>query len=57
MTDAIPEPLLNALVAMTPLGRMGSADEIAAAALFLASDDGAFITGQWLSPNGGAFIG
>jgi NAD(P)-dependent dehydrogenase (short-subunit alcohol dehydrogenase family) len=36
---------------------MGTADEIAAAALFLASDESSFITGQWLSPNGGIFIG
>ena len=37
--------------------RMGTPDEIAAAALFLASDESSFITGQWLSPNGGIFIG
>jgi 3-oxoacyl-[acyl-carrier protein] reductase len=37
----------------TPLGRLGEPREIAAAALFLASDESSFITGQWLSPNGG----
>jgi 3-oxoacyl-[acyl-carrier protein] reductase len=37
----------------TPLGRLGEPREIAAAALFLASDEASFITGQWLSPNGG----
>ena len=37
----------------TPLGRLGDPAEIAAAALFLASDDASFVTGQWLSPNGG----
>lgn len=37
----------------TPLGRLGQPDEIAAAAAFLASDEASFITGQWLSPNGG----
>jgi 3-oxoacyl-[acyl-carrier protein] reductase len=36
-----------------PLGRWGSADEVARAALFLASDDGSYFTGQCLSPNGG----
>jgi NAD(P)-dependent dehydrogenase (short-subunit alcohol dehydrogenase family) len=30
---------------------------VAATALFLASDDSAFYTGQWLSPNGGLVIG
>jgi 3-oxoacyl-[acyl-carrier protein] reductase len=37
----------------TPLGRMGSADDIAWAAVYLASDESAFVTGQVLSPNGG----
>jgi 3-oxoacyl-[acyl-carrier protein] reductase len=41
----------------TPLGRFGEADEVARTALFLASDDSSFFTGQWLSPNGGLFIG
>ena len=38
---------------MTPLGRLGVPDDIAAAALYLASDDASFVTGQALSPNGG----
>jgi len=37
----------------TPLGRLGTPEEIAATALFLVSDDASFVTGQWLSPNGG----
>jgi 3-oxoacyl-[acyl-carrier protein] reductase len=37
----------------TPLGRIGRPEEVAAAAAFLASDEASFITGQWLSPNGG----
>jgi NAD(P)-dependent dehydrogenase (short-subunit alcohol dehydrogenase family) len=37
----------------TPMGRLGEPREIAAVALFLASDDASFVTGQWLSPNGG----
>jgi NAD(P)-dependent dehydrogenase (short-subunit alcohol dehydrogenase family) len=37
-----------------PLGRQGTVDEIAAACLFLVSDDGGFITGQTLHVNGGA---
>jgi 3-oxoacyl-[acyl-carrier protein] reductase len=39
-----------------PLGRWGNADEVAAAALFLASDDGSYFTGQSLSPNGGILM-
>ena len=53
MSRRIPEPMLKPLVAMTPLGRVGQPDDIAAAALYFASDDSGFVTGQWLSPNGG----
>jgi 3-oxoacyl-[acyl-carrier protein] reductase len=57
MTAKVPERVMKGMIAATPLGRMGTADDIAGAALFLASDDGAFLTGQWISPNGGIFIG
>jgi 3-oxoacyl-[acyl-carrier protein] reductase len=40
-----------------PLGRWGTADEVAVSAVFLASDDSSYFTGQCLSPNGGIFIG
>ena len=51
-------PKLTAtLLARTPLGRGAEAYEVAVTALFLASDDSAFYTGQWLSPNGGGFTG
>jgi NAD(P)-dependent dehydrogenase (short-subunit alcohol dehydrogenase family) len=56
MARAVPEPLLDVLKRNTPLGRLGEAREIAAAALFLCSDESAFTTGQWLSPNGGVHI-
>lgn len=39
-----------------PLGRWGTSDEVAAAAVFLASDDGSYFTGQALSPNGGILM-
>lgn len=56
MTEKMGENLVKGLLASTPLGRMGTAEEIAALALFLASDDAAFITGQAISPNGGIHI-
>lgn len=53
MTAPIP-PLLKMLaIGQTPLGRTGQPEEVAMTALFLASDESAFFTGQWLSPNGG----
>lgn len=47
----------RALAEDTPLGRLGTAEDIAKAALFFASHDADFITGQVLSPNGGFVIG
>ena len=53
MTEDLDEALLAPLIMMSPLGRIGQADEIAAAILYLACDDSSFVTGQWISPNGG----
>jgi len=57
MTQPISPMMRAATVARTPLGRWAEPGEVAKTALFLASDDSAFFTGQWLSPNGGLFIG
>jgi 3-oxoacyl-[acyl-carrier protein] reductase len=46
-------PVRAMLEMQTPLGRMGSADDVAWAAVYLASDEAGFLTGQVLSPNGG----
>jgi 3-oxoacyl-[acyl-carrier protein] reductase len=43
-------------MAAIPMGRLGDASDIAYAALYLASDESAYTTGQWLSPNGGWVI-
>jgi 3-oxoacyl-[acyl-carrier protein] reductase len=51
-------PLLKmSLTARVPLMRWGRPEEVAATALFLASDESSYYTGQWLSPNGGLFTG
>ncbi|MDD4081194.1 MAG: 3-oxoacyl-ACP reductase FabG [Eubacteriales bacterium] len=56
MTDilkTVPQDLLDKFAAMTMLGRLGQPIEIANAALFLASDEASFITGQTLQVDGG----
>lgn len=53
MVAAVPENVLEKIVAKIPVGRLGQASEIARGVAFLASEDGAFITGSTLSINGG----
>jgi 3-oxoacyl-[acyl-carrier protein] reductase len=53
MTAAVPEAALKGLLGATPLGRIGQPEDIAQAVLYLASEQSGFVTGQWLSPNGG----
>jgi len=57
MTQPMSDLMRKALIGRTPLGRYAEPGEVAQTALFLASDDSSFFTGQWLSPNGGLFIG
>ena len=49
-------PLVQAMVEMTPLGRMGSSEDIANAALYLCSELGSYVTGQTLCVDGGASL-
>jgi NAD(P)-dependent dehydrogenase (short-subunit alcohol dehydrogenase family) len=57
MMQGIPEEWSEAIVKSVPLGRMGKPEEVARVALFLASDESAFVTGQNVAVNGGmAFI-
>jgi len=56
MTQPMSDLMRKAVVARTPLGRYALPSEVAQTALFLASDDSSFFTGQWLSPNGGLLI-
>ena len=53
MTDHQVEELKNDLKAQVPMGRLGTPDEIARAAVFLASDDSSYITGCELPVSGG----
>ena len=57
MTAGIPDNLRQALVEKIPLRRLGQPEEIAAAHLFLASDDAGYITGQVLFVDGGISVG
>jgi len=53
LLDALSPTMRAMVLAQTPLGRLGTVEEIAAAARYLASPDADFVTGQVLSPNGG----
>jgi 3-oxoacyl-[acyl-carrier protein] reductase len=56
MTGVLSEKTREALIAKIPVGRLGDADDIAAAVCFLASDEAAYITGQVLAVNGGMYL-
>jgi 3-oxoacyl-[acyl-carrier protein] reductase len=47
---------ISSIVEATPIGRIGTTDDVAATALFLTSDDASFITGQVVGVNGGFVI-
>jgi NAD(P)-dependent dehydrogenase (short-subunit alcohol dehydrogenase family) len=53
MTEVVPEAALELVIKATPVGRLGSPEEVAAAVVYLASDPAAFITGHVLDINGG----
>jgi len=57
MTDPLPAELKEKMKSLIPLGRLGKDREIAAAIVFLASDEAAYITGQVLDVNGGMYMG
>ena len=55
MTRAVPESAQHGWQARIPLGRLGTPEDVAAAVLFLASDEAAYITGHVLAVNGGMY--
>lgn len=53
MVAAVPEPVLEKIVAKIPVGRLGEAQEIARGVAFLCSENAGFVTGSTMSINGG----
>jgi 3-oxoacyl-[acyl-carrier protein] reductase len=53
MTDALNDKQREAILASVPIGRLGAGADIGAAAVYLASDEAAYVTGQTLHVNGG----
>ena len=57
MTEDWPKETLENLEKQIPLGRLAQPEDVANAALFLASDEAQFITGATINVNGGMFVG
>ncbi len=53
MTDGLNDSQRDAILGKIPSGRLGSGDDVAAACVYLASEEGAYVTGQTLHVNGG----
>lgn len=56
MHKAVPQEVIDEIVRMTPVGRLGQPEEIAEVAVYLASEKASYMTGQIISPNGGILI-
>ena len=56
LLDVLDDPMRRMVALQTPIGRLGTPQEVAAVALYLASDDASYTVGQVLSPNGGYYM-
>ncbi len=56
MTEALPQKVKDEMLARIPLGRMGAESDVAAAIVFLASEEAGYITGHVLNVNGGIYM-
>jgi 3-oxoacyl-[acyl-carrier protein] reductase len=56
MTDKLPEQAREELIGQIALKRLGTVDDVAAAVLYLASEEGGYVTGQALNVSGGLYI-
>ena len=56
MVAAVPEETRGKIVKQIPMGRLGTAQEVAKGVVFLLSDDASYITGQTLNVNGGMYV-
>ena len=57
MTSELPPEVKDKIIGEIPLGRMGSADDIAAAVAYLVTDEANYVTGQFIHVNGGMYMG
>ncbi|MCU0633878.1 MAG: glucose 1-dehydrogenase [Gemmatimonadaceae bacterium] len=53
LLDAVPDAARDALVALHPIGRLGTAEEVATVVRWLSSDDASFVTGAYIAVDGG----
>ena len=56
MVAAVPEKVMEAIIGQIPIGRLGTAEEIAHCVSYLVSDAGALLTGSTISANGGQYM-
>jgi 3-oxoacyl-[acyl-carrier protein] reductase len=56
LVENFPEALVKHMTTRVPMGRRGRPEEVASTALFLASEESSYFTGQWFSPNGGLLM-